>query len=154
MIQNIVKQIHENEPIFWGYRVSPYNITNTNIPYDGVMYDTKNALNLKTGEYKVPVKGNYSIFFSGLKRFVEPMLTLTLLHNNAVVTVKQLRQDLTDSPSSRVIWIPIFIAASLDLDVGDTVSVQLNTGGIYDTDKNDVPKSRLVCFFGYLIKKY
>lgn len=87
-----------------------------------------------------------------MKLFVEPILTLSLLHNNKVISVKKVRQHRTDITGPGANWIPIFIEASLNLDVGDTVSVQLNTGGIYDADQEGRPIRRTTSFTGYLVK--
>lgn len=137
---------------FHAYRLSPYNKVNTTVPYEKVFLNSGNALDIQTGEFKAPVKGIYSFYFSGLKQFASSEITVGFLHNNRIVTSRHARLHANGIVGPGNNWLPIDMTVILPLEKGDTVGVLLGFGGLHDSDEKDELYSRGTSFIGYLIQ--
>ena len=129
---------------FYVQRSSSFNLKNVPIPFEVETLNDGGAMNLKTGIFTAPRPGAYFFSFSGLG--INGDLSVRLYVNDSHI----------GSGFSQMNWQTLSLQSTLQLKMGDKVSVRISHAGeLWDKPNLDTQNyQRFTHFTGWSLQEY
>ncbi len=129
--QSLFSSTYKNEiPAFYAFRTTPYNKKSSVIPFEESPFNNGCFFNVTSGVFTAPVRGIYHFYFQAVKSWGVHHLTVSLLHNKEEVTAQHVSSG--NNAGDADIWLPMNIQSILLMEPGDTMSLYLKSGAVFD----------------------
>jgi hypothetical protein len=133
---------------FYVQRNSPFNKTETPIPFDLALVNEGNAMDLRSGKFTAPRPGIYFFSFVGVAHLTSSSFAWfysDLFLNGNRIGSSRVRENV--NPVNQ--WSPLTLQSTLNLKKGDQVWVQFTYSGSYLHDSGN----HFTHFTGFMLEE-